>query len=279
MNLFEARLEVRLQRCAFGSHHRRQPFEPCCAGGQVMGLGIAHHLNPVFNRAGKAVMIAQPSSQIIRNPALFGQTAQARHRATHPQARIAPPCNQLTGLGKKLDLADATPAKFHVVTRKRDRPPGAFMRPNGKAHVMRVLHGGKVQMTPPDKGAEFGQKRLTGLYVSGTSAGFDESSPLPRPSKAFVVPLCRPHRQHDRGHSRIGTQTQIRAKHVAVARQVTQDGAHILHRLDAGLADGHEIVRIVPGLVKQTNQIDVRGIVQFERAHLAHGQNHETHIL
>ena len=70
----------------------------------------------------------------------------------------------------------------------------------------------------------------------------------------------------------VGAQAQIDAKDIAVGGVVVQHRRHLAGGADEGLAC---IVPVgaKPVLVEQADQVDVRGIVQLGRAHLAHGKD------
>ena len=80
-----------------------------------MGLRIINHLQPMLHLTMKPVMIGQISSNISLHPTCGNKPLQTFLCATHPQRRITPPRDQLPGLCKELNLANATAPQFHVV--------------------------------------------------------------------------------------------------------------------------------------------------------------------
>ena len=147
------------------------------------------------------------------------------------------------------------------------------MLADGEAHVVGILDRCKIEMPAPDKGAQHVQKARPSLNVARTGARFDKGRPLPRTPDAFVIALRRLHRQHHGRDRGVGTQTQVSAEHIAIGSDIAQRGAH----LAGGAHEGHAgivIIRTVKsGLIKEANQINVRGIIQLARAHLAHRQH------
>mmetsp|Transcript_23431 Transcript_23431/g.41164 ORF Transcript_23431/g.41164 Transcript_23431/m.41164 type:complete len:627 (-) Transcript_23431:312-2192(-) len=271
-------LQLGLQTVAFGAHHRCQTLKPLVIGWQVVGLRVPHHLHAVLDRAGKAVVVRQLCRQVILDPPFLCQLLQSGHRAPHPQVGIAPPCNQLPGLGEKLDLANAAASKFHIVPGQGNRPTGALVRPDGKTHVVGILHSRKIKMSPPNKGAQILQKPLTRCDIAGAWPRLDIGGPLPCAPQPLIVPLCRAHRHDHRCNRRVRAQPQVGPKHIALAGDIAQRGAHVLHCLDTGPPDGRKIIGVMPRFIEKTDQIDVGGIVQLKRAHLAHGQHKQTDI-
>ena len=83
-------------------------------------------------------------------------------------------------------------------------------------------------------------------------------------------------RDCDLGRGGIGPQPQIDAEHIAVAGALLQQPRHALRdpheerlRLDVGYQRGGS-------RIEEHDQVDVAGIIQFARAHLAHGKHDQT---
>ena len=266
-------MQIAHHRVSVHVHHAGKPVEPCIGLGQRMGLCVLHHLQPVLDRAVRAVMAREGFCRLCRDPLPLRQPRERRDRGAQPQRRVPSPGDQLPGLGEKLDLADAAPAQLHVVARQGDRPAQPLMLPNGEAHVMCVLNGRKVEVASPDERPQRVQKPLPRRDIPGAGARLDIGRAFPRTAKRFVVALRRFHRDANGCDTAVGAQPQVGAENVALRGILAQRGGHGAGRAHKGGACFVKIIRLETGLIEQANQIDVGGIVQFPRPHLAHGKD------
>ena len=140
--------------------------------------------------------------------------------------------DQLLGLGKKFDLADAAAADLDIVALDRDLALAA-KRLHLPLHVMDVGKRREIQMLAPDKGRDVRDQRLAGLGVAGAGPRLDHGRAFPGPPFPLVIMQRRLGRDRDLRRGRIGPQPQIDAKHVAVA------GA-LLQQPRQALRDAHE---------------------------------------
>ena len=237
-----------------------------------MRLGVVDHLQTVLDLTQGAVILGQGRGDLLRDPALVGQSRQPLYRAAHPQIGVAPARNDLAGLGEELNLANAPLAQLQVMAAKGQRAVQPLMIANGQTHVMGVLNGREIQMFTPHKRAQPVQIGPPRVEITGTGTRLDMRGALPRAPDALIIGLGRRHRHTDRRHLRIGAQAQIGAKHIAVAGDVGQDRAHLTGHTDKGRTGVMIIVGVEPVLIKQANQVDIRGIVQLTRTVFAHRQ-------
>ncbi len=79
------------------------------------------------------------------------QRCQRIHGARWPQIRMPAAQDQLLGLGKEFDLADAAAAQLDIVARHRDFAM-ADMGMNLPFDGMDILDRGEIQIAPPDEG-------------------------------------------------------------------------------------------------------------------------------
>ena len=166
--------------------------------------------------------------------------------------------DQLLGLREKLDFTDAAAPDLDIVALDRDLALTA-KRLHLPLHVMHVGKGREIQMLAPDEGRDFRDQRLAGFGIAGAGPRLDHGRALPGPP-------FRP-------------QAQIDAKHVTVAGALLQDSRE-------SLGDAHEKrLRLDArserrrGGIEKHDQIDIAGIIQLARAHLAHGEYDETAIV
>ena len=186
--------------------------------------------------------------------------------------------DQLLRLREKLDLADAAAADLDVMALDRDLALAAIGL-HLPLHVVDVGQCRKIQMLAPDEGREFGDQRLARSGVAGTRTCLDHRRAFPGAPFPLVIVQRRVGRNRDLRRGRIGPQAQVDAKHVTLARALLQQARERLRhaheerrRLDVGDQRGRR------GIEKH-DEIDVAGIVQFARAHLAHGQHDQAGAL
>ena len=121
---------------------------------QHMRLAVVDHLHAMLDPPVGAVAVGQLVRDRLRDPALRRQRGQRRHGRPVAQVGIATACDQLAGLGKELDVADAPLAQLHVVAHRADRPVQPLVAADAPPHVVGVLHGREVERAPPDERAQ-----------------------------------------------------------------------------------------------------------------------------
>src|SRR5665213_1972520 len=85
-------------------------------GRGVMGLLIVNHLGTVLKRAQESISRFQFIRSGLGDPFGMGQSIERIAGFDAAQSRVAPACNQLLGLRKKFNFANAAATKFEVVT-------------------------------------------------------------------------------------------------------------------------------------------------------------------
>ncbi len=245
---------------------------------QRMGLLVGDHLQPVLDAAqediGRGELVARGKS----DPVARRQHIQRFQRRPHPQFGMPATGNQLLGLGKKFDLADAAAADFDIVALDRDLALAA-KRLHLPLHVVDVAQRREIQMLAPDKGRDFHHQRLAGNGVARAGSRLDHGRAFPGPPFPLIVIQRRLGRDRDLCRGRIGAQPQIDAKHVTVAGALLQQSRQALrdaHEERLRLDIRRERARLG---IEEYDQVDVAGIIQFARAHLAHRQHDETAIV
>ena len=179
--------QIGFQRSHGCPHQCREPFKPGPGRGQRMGLLIGDHLQPMFNLAQHPVMRGQTGRIIGIDPARRGQPGQPVTGAAHPQVRVTPACDQLPGLGEKLDLADPAAPQFQVVPGQGERAMQPLVVADPQPHVMRILDGGKIKVLAPDKRAQRIQKPLPRRDIARASPRLDIGRTFPGPAHAFII--------------------------------------------------------------------------------------------
>src|SRR4029078_2192214 len=111
--------------------------------------------------------------------------------------------NQLLGLHKELDLADAAATQLDVV------PLGGNLAMSAigvdlTLHAVDVRHRGEVEILAPDEGRQTLQERFARADVAGASARLDHGGALPVAANAFVIIERGGGRDGDLGGARVG---------------------------------------------------------------------------
>ena len=180
--------------------------------------------------------------------------------------------DQLLGLREELDLANAAAAELDVVAFDRDVGVAAI----GVDLALERLDVGdrrEVEILPPDERRKLPQDVLAGPGVAGADARLDHRRALPVLPDAAVVVERGFGRDRDLGRGRIGAQPQIDAEHIAVGGALLQklhQAARDAHMERRGLVLVGERGRI---RIVEDDEIDIAGVVELERAHLAHRQH------
>src|SRR5580692_9600873 len=98
----------------------RELAERRAIGRQGMGLLVGHHLQAVLDAAQKVVSRSERVARLGIDPAAVGECRKRSNRLAAAQLAVAAAGDELLGLGKKLDLANAAAAEFYIVPLHRD---------------------------------------------------------------------------------------------------------------------------------------------------------------
>ena len=245
---------------------------------QGMGLLVRNHLQPVFDPPQELIGRGQLVARLEGNPVARRQHIQCFQRRPRPQLGMPAAGDQLLGLREELDFADAAAPDLDIVAFDRDLALAA----KGLHLALHVVHVGKrgeIQMLAPDERRDFRNQRLAGPGVAGAGPRLDHGGAFPGPPFPLVIMQRRFGRDRHLRRSRIRPQPQIDAEHIAVAgallqqpRQRLRDAHEERLRLDIG-REGR-----CCGIEKH-DQVDIAGIIQLARAHLAHGEHDETAVV
>ena len=257
-------------------HHPRDPVDPLGRGRHQLCLRIVHHLDAMLDLAMLAVVIGQFARHIGGHPTLDGQFRQPPHGGAVAQIGVTPARDQLPCLGEEFDLADTALTQLQIVPGHLDRTAQPLVGANAQPHVMGILNRGEIQMLAPDKGGQRLQKPLARRDVARTGPRLDIGGALPGPPLRLVIKLRRPHRDADGRDRSIRAQPQICAKDIALGGDVIDQGRHFPRHPDKGRPRLHPVIGGELGLVEKADQVDIRGIIELERPHLAHRQSHHA---
>ncbi len=240
--------------------------------GQAMGLLIVDHLQPVLEPAQEAV----GGAQFLRRSGVdvpgLGQRAQRLRRPGAAQARLAAAPDQLLGLRKELDLADAAAPQLDVVAMHGD-PGAALVGVDLALDGVDVLDRPEIQVLAPDEGTQLGEKARAHGQVAGRGPRLDHGGALPVLAHALVVGQRRRDRDGERHGAGVGPEPEVGAEDVALGGALLQQAHQI-----AGQAHEAVLRPAAPPVagplgVEQDDEVDVGGVVELARAQLAHGDH------
>ena len=250
----------------------REPLQPLAFGRQDLRLLVVDHLQPVFDHAQETIGRLHGVARVGLDPAIGDQLVEGGERVAIAQGKVAAAGDQLLGLGEELDLADAATADLDVVALDRDLAVAAI-GVDLPLHGLHVGDRGEIEILAPHERRKLGEQRLAGRDVAGARPRLDHGGALPVLPDALVVGQRRRLRHRDRRRGRIGAQAQVGAEDVAIA------GAR-LQQLHQPLRQPHEQRPRLDARGKrrrfrvvEDDEIDVAGIVELERAHLAERQH------
>ncbi len=152
------------------------------------------------------------------------QRRQRVHRRRHAQGGKAPAQNQLLGLRKELDLANAAPAQFDIVACHRDLAMAA-MGMDLPLDGVNILDRREIQIAPPDERLDRFQKGGAGLRIAGAGPRLDHGGAFPILPLAFVIGFRRFGGDRHLGRARVRPEPQIDAKDIALHPWVRRSAA------------------------------------------------------
>ena len=180
-----------------------------------MGLLVGHHLQSMLDCPQEVVSGRKFIAGLFIDPAVGRQRRQRDDRAAVAQFRVPPAGDQLLGLDKEFDFANATSSKFYVVALDGDFAMTSIGM-DLSLHFMDIRDRGVVEIFAPDERREIAEKLFAGCDVAGAGSRFDQRRPLPVLAAALVIVECGAGRNCDLGRGRIRPQPQIDAEYVAI---------------------------------------------------------------
>ena len=237
-----------------------------------MGLLVGDHLQAVLEPAQEPVGGDQIVGDLRLDPAGRRQRAQRRAGRRRPHLRQPAAQDQLLRLDEELDLADAAAADLEIVAGDPD-PAVAAMRVDLPLDRMDVADRGEVEMAAPQERPQPAEQALADRLLARDHARLDQRRALPVLAVALVVLRGVLDRQRQRLAGRMRPQPQVDPEHVALL------GA-LLEQVDQRAGQPHgERHRTVAAAAaqpfgrEQDDQVEVAGVVQLERAELAHAEH------
>ena len=263
------------QRCAVSQTMQVSDIIQRIACGKRMRLLVADHLQAVLDRAQAVVTFAERPRVFLADPAGGSQRIQCRPRASRSEGGVASTVDQLMGLGEELDLADAAATQLQIVAGLRNAGTAVLIA-NAVGQPADFIDRTEIKASAPHEGPDMVKKLFAGCNVASTGPRANESRPLPRQCRAFVMGDGGVQRNGKRAHFRCGAQAQIDPENVPLARHIGQQ-SHDFARIPLGRLS--RLVAFAPwqllGVVKQ-DRVDVGGIVKLARPVLAERQPYHS---
>ena len=183
--------------------------------GQYVGLLVVQHLNAMLPAAQKSVGPVEFSQRIVAHLAREVERLQSVQRARRSKGGVAPPQDQLLGLGEEFDLTNAAAPQFQIGAR-RGQALVHLVGMNLALDGVDVGYGRIIKIAPPDKGLQLGQKSLARRAIARRHAGLDHGRPLPVLADGFVVIQGGGDRHGGRGRGRVRPKPKVHPEHIAV---------------------------------------------------------------
>ena len=186
--------------------------------------------------------------------------------------------NQLLGLREKFDFADTTTPDLDVVTLDRDLTLAAIGL-HLPLHLVDIGKGREVQMLAPDERRQFREQRLAGSGITGAGPRLDHGRAFPGTPFPLVIVQRRLGRNGHLCRGRIRPEPQIDPKHVALTNALLQEPREGLRHADEKRLRLDIRRERRCGRIKEHDQIDIAGVVQLARAHLAHRKHDQPAVV
>ncbi len=240
--------------------------------GQAVRLGVAQHLQAVFQPAQVAVGLDQVLAIAGRHLPAFHQRLQGRQQAALAQGRLTAATDQLQRLGQEFDLADAAGAALDIVQPVLARDLGGDRR----LHLAQTVERGEIQVAAIDEGPQRLQPGLAGGDIAGHRARLDPGVALPVAAFALEVLVHAGKRQRHPPGGAERTQAQVDAVAEAFGGGFVQQPRQALAKPGEILLGGQRPGAVGLAVVREgVDQIDVGGEVQLAAAELAQPEHHQ----
>ena len=173
--------------------------------GEGVGLGVAQHLQTVFQPPQEQVGLPQLLAFLLGDLTALHQRGQRMQQAPLAQCRLAAATDELQRLAQELDLADATGAALDVVVHVTPRHLGGDRR----LHLAQAIKRGEIQIPPVDERAQRGQPGLAGGDVTGHRARLQPGIAFPVAAFALEVQVHAGEGQRHPAGIAEGAQAQV----------------------------------------------------------------------
>src|SRR5215469_3546884 len=195
-----------------------------CLGGcrKGMDLFVSHHLQAMFDGTQNIVSGGELIARLPIYPAVRCKRGERDESAALAQLGVAPAGNQLLGLNKEFNLANATSSKLDIVALDRDLAMTAI-GVDLLLHFMDMGNRGVIEIFAPDERRQLMEKLFTGGKIAGTGTRLDQRRALPVLTAALVIVECRGGRNCNLRRRWVRPQPQINSEYVSIPGPGLQD--------------------------------------------------------
>src|SRR5215813_14845231 len=200
----------------------REDIQRLGSGGKRMGLLVGHHLQTMLDGPQEVVSSDELVPRLCIDPAVGRQCRECDEGTAVAQLRMPSAGDQLLGLDKEFDLANATPSELYVVAFDGD----FAMTSIGMGlplHFMNIRNRGVIEIFAPDEWRQIAEKLFAGADVAGASARLDQRRAFPVLTAALVIVERGGVRNCNLGRRGIRPQSQIDAEYVSIGGTRLQD--------------------------------------------------------
>src|SRR5215469_17726678 len=176
--------------------------------------------------------------------------------------------DQLLGLDKEFDLANATPSELYVVAFDGDFAMTSIGM-DLPLHFMNIRNRGVIEIFAPDEWRQIAEKLFAGADVAGASARLDQRRALPVLAAALVIVEHGGGRNCNLGRRGIRPQSQIDAEYVSIGGTRLQDFDQIARHANEEQCRLHIVCKAHTG-VEENHEIDVARKIELTGSHFAH---------
>ena len=227
-------------------------------GREVVGLEVAHHLEPVLQAAQEPVGVGEGLGVLVRDVALVGEHGERPEGVGLAQALVAAAVDDLEELDRELDVADAAAAALHL-GELLAAAPDVLLEADLRAPD--VVDRGLVQVARVDRAGDAVDEGGAEGCVARGRARLDHRLALPGGGLAFVVGEGGVERARERSGAAARTETEVDPERDALGGRVGEVGDHVGGR-GLGAVTAHL-------LEMQQEEVDVARVVQLAPAELA----------
>src|SRR5256885_8455396 len=202
------------------------------------------------------------------------QRCESAERGRLPKRCIAAAEYQLLRLDKELDLANSTAPELDIMPRNSNAVMSAAAV-NLPLDGMYVLNRGVIEVPAPDERLHAFQQQGARFAVAGALARLDPCRAFPVLPHRLVIGFGRRRGDRDLRRTGIRPQPQIDAENVTFRCDFSEklyDSFHHLDRRELFVAVACERKSL---RIKKHYEVYVAGVIELERAHFPHGQDHE----
>ena len=199
-------------------------------GREVVGLEVAHHLEPVLQAAQEPVGVGERLGVLVRDVALVGEHGERPEGVGLAEALVAAAVDDLEELDRELDVADAAAAALHLGELLAAAPDVLL---EADLRAADLVDRGLVQIARVDEAGDAVDEGVAEGRVARHRARLDHRLALPGGGLAFVVREGGVERARERSGATTGPQAEVDPERDALGGRVGEVRDHVGGRCSA----------------------------------------------